>query len=428
MTPATRVEPRAGDVDNPPPGIETATRVQAAALQTLDRGERDGYAGYSKFDALESPVLRALSFGWWPLRLVWTQVVSRAPVNLRPILLVRKAINPEAPALFARANLDCLEMGWPGPFAERARRCLDWLLAHDASAQGGYHGRCWGYHHPWQSPGFYRPGNAPNCYVTAIVAGALLHGHRLLQRRDYLDAARSAAEFILRDLPVLEEDDEEKCIAYVPDLRERFQVININALAASVLAQVGALTGDAEALAQARKLMTFVARRRTPYGAWHYTVDPRHSLVAHDNYHTGMILDALLAYEQATGDSRFRTDYAAGLRYYREHLFLADGAPKWTNTRVWPHDVHGAAQGILTFALAGELDTASRITSWGLARLYKGDGSFAYQHGRVITKRFTLLHWCNGWMARGLAALLLACHRRGRQTERVPCPSGPRLP
>ena len=417
MTRAVRAAPRPGDVNDARPPIETPAQQQAVWLDALSRGERDGYAGYSKFDALESPLLRALSFRWWPLRLVWTQLVTRSPVNLRPVLLVRKAINPETPALFAHANLDGVEMGLPGPFADRARRCLDWLLAHDASGGGGYHGRCWGYHHAWQSPGFYQPPNYPNCYITTIVAGALLHGYRLLQRGEYLDAARSAADFILRDLPVFHEDDEEKCIAYVPDMRGQFRVININALAAAHLAQVGALTGDASLAVQARKLMAFVARERTPYGAWHYTVDPKHSLVTHDNYHTGMILDALLAYEQASGDSRFRGDYTRGLDYYREHLFLPDGAPKWTNSRVWPHDVHGAARGTLTFALAGELDAASRIACWGLTHFYKGDGSFAYQRGRVIEKRFTLLHWCNGWMVRGLAALLRAYHRRARGTD-----------
>jgi hypothetical protein len=417
VTHAVRAAPRTDEARHPPPLIETPGHLQAVWLDTLSRGERDGYAGYSKFDALESPVLRALSFGSWPLRLVWTQLVTRSPVNLRPVLLVRKAINPEAPALFAHANLDGVEMGLPGPFSDRARRCLDWLLAHDASARGGYHGRCWGYHHAWQSPGFYQPPNYPNCYITTIVAGALLRGHHLLQRGDYLDAARGAADFILRDLPVCHEDDEEKCIAYVPDMSGQFRVININALAAALLAQVGVLTGEAPLVVQAKKLMTFVVRNRTPYGAWHYTVDPKHSLVTHDNYHTGMILDALLAYEQASGDSRFRGDYTLGLNYYREHLFLNDGAPKWTNSRVWPHDVHGAAQGTLTFALAGELDTASRIASWGLTHFYKGDGSFAYQRGRVIKKRFTLAHWCNGWMARGLAALLLAHHRRVRRAD-----------
>src|SRR5439155_5824490 len=161
VTRAVRAAPRPGDVNDARPPIETPAQQQAVWLDALSRGERDGYAGYSKFDALESPLLRALSFRWWPLRLVWRQLVTRSPVNLRPVLLVRKAINPETPALFAHANLDGVEMGLPGPFADRAQRCRAWLLAHDASGGGGYHGRCWGYHHAWQSPGFYQPPNYP---------------------------------------------------------------------------------------------------------------------------------------------------------------------------------------------------------------------------------------------------------------------------
>jgi hypothetical protein len=390
-------------------------RLAAACLETLRAAERDGYAGYSKFDALESPLVTALSFNWWVPRLLWTQLVTRSPVNLRPLLRVRRGINPEARALCARANLDCRDAGFDGPFVERARRCLDWLLTPEASSPGDYHGRCWGYHHAWQSPGFYQPPRFPNCYITCIVGGALLHGYRAFAEPAYLGAARSAVDFILGDLRVFVEDADEKCIGYVPDLRAHFQVININALAAALLAEVGVLTGEAALLEQARKLMTFVVRNQTPYGAWHYTVDPRQSLVTHDNYHTGMILDALLAYEHASGDRGFRAHYEIGLAYYRRELFLADGAPKWTNERVWPHDAHGTAQGTLTFALAGDLETATRIAAWGLDHLYKGDGQFAYQRGRYIDKRFTLFHWCNAWMVRGLGALLRAAAAPGER-------------
>ena len=439
MTGTPRLVPRTLESAAAAPVAGPITQFHSICLELLARAERDGYAGYSKFDALESPLLRALSFRWWPLRLVWTQLVTRSPINLRPLLAVRRGINPEAPALFARANLDCLEAGLAGPFAERARHCLDWLLAHDASSHSAYHGRCWGYHHAWQSPGFYQPPNYPNCYITTIVAGALLQGHRRLGTPAYLEAARNAADFILSDLPVFHEDGAEKCIAYVPDMQAQFVVININALAAALLAQVGSRTGERHLVEQARKLMTFVVRQQTPYGAWHYTVNPRQSLVTHDNYHTGMILDALLGYEQATGDARFHAAYALGLDYYRSALFLSDGTPKWTNSRRWPHDVHGSAQGTLTFALAGDLDTATRIATWALVHFYEAGGMFTYQRGRLVNKRFTLLHWCNGWMVRGLAALLRAGQevRRkvpppyqggGKEGNTVPCPSALRSP
>ena len=201
---------------------------------------------------------------------------------------------------------------------------------------------------------------SPNCYITAIVGGALLYGHRVLARTAYLEAARSAADFILHDLHVFHEDDETKCIAYVPHMRSPLQVININALAGAFLAQVGTATGESTLLTQARKLMTFVARYQTSYGAWYYTTAPGQSLVTHDNYHTGMILDALWTYEQVTGDPCYHHVYAHGLDYYRQHLFLPNGAPRWTNIRTWPHDVHGAAQGMLTFTLAENVPLPAR--------------------------------------------------------------------
>lgn len=381
--------------------------IQSVLLETLAAAEEADYEGYSKFDGLRSPLTRALSFGWWPLRLLWSQLVMRAPINLRPLLRVRPGINPEAPALFARANLDALAaLGPVAPFEARATECLAWLLAHHANHEGRYHGPCWGYHHGWQSTGFYQPPHFPNCYITTIVVGALLHGYRHFQRPAYLEAARGAADFILHDLPLFHEDEQVKCLAYVPDMRARLQVININALAGAMLAEVGQLTGERELLEQARKLLQWVVNQQTDYGAWYYTTNPAQSLVAHDNYHTGMILDALLHYEQASGDGRFRAALERGLAYYRDHLFLPDGAPKWTNEQRYPHDAHGAGQGTLTFALAGELAMAEQIAGWAIGHLYKGDGHFAYQQGRVWTRRFTLLHWCDGWMVRGLAALL----------------------
>lgn len=388
--------------------MKALKEIEEILHAVLDKADQQSYKGYSKFDGLYSPLTEGLSFGLWPLRLVWTQLVMRAPVNLRPVLLVRKGINPESPALFARSNLDALSLKMAGPFEERARRCLDWLLDHDASGKGAYHGLCWGYHHPWQSPGFYQPPGFPNCYVTVIAAEAILHGYRVLKEEKYLVAARRACDFILKDLIVLHETDQEMSLSYVPHMRSNFTVVNINALCAALLAQTGGLTGEAELIRESRKLLAFVARLQTYEGAWHYTTDPRQSLVAHDNYHTGMILDALLTYGQTTGDSRFHANLEKGLTFYRERLFTAEGAPRWASDRTLPHDIHGSGQGALTFSLVGELETARRVLSWAIGHLYKGDGDFAYQKGRFWDKDFTLLHWCNGWMARGLSAFLIA--------------------
>lgn len=373
----------------------------------LERGTQEQYAGWSKFDALSSPLLRTLSLNHRLPRLVWTQLVSRSPINLRPFLRVPKEVNPKGVALFARAHLTRYEMTRAEQERERARVCLDWLLDNDARNRVSekYHGACWGYNHAWQSLGFYMPRHYPNCVVTVFAAEALLHGYHVLREPRYLGAARSAADFILQDLAVVRETNTEKCIAYVPRLSRPYIVINNNALVAAFLAKLGLVTSENFLLMQAEKLMRFVVNTRTNYDAWYYTVDPNQSHMAHDNYHTGGILDALWEFENASGDAQYHAIYERGLQYYRANLFLENGAPKWMNNQTYPLDIHGAAQGIITFSFARDLAMAEKIAQWTIQNLYKGDGNFSYQKYWFYTNRFTDMRWCNAWMARALAAL-----------------------
>jgi hypothetical protein len=77
----------------------------------------------------------------------------------------------------------------------------------------------------------------------------------------------------------------------------------------------------------------------------------------------------------------------------------------------YPFDIHGAAQGVITFALAqhrtGSGDQMSRkILNWTLAHMYEPhSGWFYYQKRRAFRTRIPLLRWCQAWMA-----WALACH------------------
>ena len=75
----------------------------------------------------------------------------------------------------------------------------------------------------------------------------------------------------------------------------------------------------------------------------------------------------------------------------------------------FPYDVHGSAQGILTFARheADYPGLAERIATWAIDNLYDGRGRFWYRKTRTGTDRRFFLRWNNGWMARALSELLL---------------------
>jgi hypothetical protein len=291
---------------------------------------------------------------------------------------------------------------------------------------GALKGLGWGYHYDWQDKGFFQPAHFPNRVVSCWIGFAFLRAFEVTGEGKFLAAAREIASFLLENPRRLVETADQLCLSYVPLEDIDWAVMDVSALVAAFCAKLGHLEKEDEGrslFAEARRLMKFVVDRQTGYGAWFYTWPAGDSHIRHDNYHTGIILDCLADYMTYSGDHSYRQNYAAGLDYYRRHLFLESGAPRWMNDRTWPHDVHGSAAGILAFTRAsrylresaaeekgdeaGEhLEFAGRVLKWTLENLYSGRGYFFYQKTRWMTKRFCLMRWCNAWMCRSLAYCL----------------------
>jgi len=389
---------------------ELSARIDAVLDTVLDYSEAQDWRGFDKHDALNSPVLEKLC-GWSRItRLLAVQAVMRSPVNLRPVLGTPRTYNPKGLALFMRGLLDRHAIDGDSRHIGRMRVLL--ALLDRLATPTGSGGRAWGYQYPWQDLGFYAPRGTPNAVVTAFVCEAMLAAHRQLGEPEFLSRVEATIPFFLRDLRRLKDDPEELCLSYMP-LPMKMRVMDVSILIASVLAQFARQSGQAQWFESAHRLARYVVRRQTDYHAWFYTDPPNDSPIRHDNYHTGFILDALASYMDATGEREWQSQYDAGLAFYANHIFEPDGAPRWMSDRSYPHDIHGAAQGILTFSrhLDTHGDLALRIARWALDKMYDPEGRFYYQRTRWHTKTFTQLRWCNAWMVRALAALAREMHR-----------------
>lgn len=367
---------------------------------------RQNYRGYNKHDGLNSPILRTLfDWGKWP-RLIAIQGVMRFPLNPRPWLAVPKTYNPKGLALFTQGLLDRYKAGNDPQYLVEAELLLQKLF--DIRSPGHWSGNCWGYHYPWRDPGFYAPANTPNAVVTSFVCEAFLDAYRITAKLEYLECVASAIKFFLHDLTVLKDSESELCLAYMP-LPMVMRVMDVSILIGAVIMQYGMLSNDTRYHSQAMRLIQYVVNRQTTDGAWFYTDPPKDSRIRHDNYHTGFILDALSRCMHADSGVNWTAQYRHGLEFYAQHLFNLDGSPRWMSDRDYPHDIHGAAQGILTFARHEKdyPDLATRIARWAIEKMFHPDGRFYYQEGRYWKKRFTLMRWCNAWMARALSHLRL---------------------
>jgi len=375
------------------------------AINTLISAEQNNYTGFSKFDALNSQLLKKLSFNNKWLRLLYTQLIKESPVNLRPLFKVKQSKNPKGIALFARAYFFLFQDTNNTLYLNKGIALIEWLLKNPSPNQKKL---CFGYNFIWQNTIFLQDLYEPNAVVSTFVGEALIHAYQVTQNQKYLNAAISIACFISEDLPVLYENNNERAIAYVLRKVDAI-VLNNQVLTGAFLAKVSQITGSQKLHSIAKKQINYTVNKKTNYHAWYYTYPSRKSHITHDNYHTGGILDGILEYFEATGDDQFMDSYWKGLVYYHHYLFEPCGAPRWMNNQKFPFDIHGAAQGIITFKKASLYQSdylyhAEKIVCWTIKNLYrKKTNDFAYRIGRFVKWNYSLMRWCNAWISCALA-------------------------
>ena len=377
---------------------------------TLEYARERDYAGWDYVDGMSSRLLRALPVENKWLNLAVQETTKRAPINLRPLFLVEQRRNFKGTALFAMANgmaarLEREGLLDPSPgvdYEAERRRLLEWLLENRSV---GYSGFCGGHKHVIQGLHHQSQPNEPDLVSTSYAVKALLDGADLDPA--FAAAARSAAEFTVEDMHY-EEVDGGATVRYYPKHPDDSYTLNAGAITARMFVDLFEHFGDEEFLERGRQLLDYVAAAQTPIGGWYYRDPPEASHLSMDNHHNGFIVEALQRYHEVTGTERYRETLDDALSFYGERLFEADGAPNWDEDEAYPRDIHAAAQGILVYTYAGDLDFARRILAWTLENLYAGDGRFYYRVERLYTKRITLMRWCQAWMAYAVGELSLA--------------------
>ena len=383
----------------------SARLVDEAFDRLLAYGDRSGWAGYDPYDAMRSPVVRALSFNArWP-RIAWIQLLKRSPVNLRPLLFVPKGVNAKGLGLVARALVYESRARGTDRRAEVAR-LLERL---DALRSPGATGAGWGYNFDWQSRAFFVPEGTPSIVATTFVANAYLDAYLAWGDEAWLARARAACDFVLSDLHRTPGPDGSFCFSYTP--LDRTCVHNASMLGAELLARVGRETGEAGLLDAAVAATRFTVAGQAGDGSWPYGALDFQAWI--DNFHTGFVLVSLDAVARATGREEWTGAIERGYAFYRERFFLADGTPKYYHDKLYPVDIHSVAQALVTFAaLSGRdpeaLATGRLVLGWAMGAMRRGDGSFAFQIHRRFTNRTSYIRWSQAWMLYGMARLMAA--------------------
>jgi hypothetical protein len=376
--------------------------------------ELNDFAGWDPFDLLNSPSLGRIGSRNRLAGIAIVQLGKRSPINLRRILHVPRVRNAKAIGLALSAYVQLRELSGATSDENRMRDLAIWLNLHSNS---GYAGACWGYPFDWPSRSFFAPSGTPSVVTTYFCASALLR--LALATRpgpsdstsdvDALRMARSACDFVMTNLNRLPDRTSSTYFSWSYTPLDHRQIHNANLLGARLLAEVGAETGEEPLKQLALHSAYYTAVRQRPDGSWPYGEDRRNSWV--DSFHTAYVVSSLLSIANVLQDEFLLRAALKGYGYWSKTCFLPDGTPKWGPNRLYPIDIHSAAQAVISFLDfsahdANAIDAARQVALWTLDHMQTTEGHFAYQQRRFYQIQIPYARWSQAWMFTALVTLL----------------------
>ena len=370
----------------------------------FDYCRSDNWAGYDPYDALNSKLLKYIPLldCLYP-RLVMTQILKRSPINFRPMLMIPKTQNPKALALFLMAFL---KLSLNKQF-DQGNNLAIIMESIKTLRSPNIPYWCWGYSFPWQGRYLLVPRGEPNLVCTVFVANTLIDVYESNHNTECLAIAASAAEFLLNEL-YWEDKNGHAGFSY-PLPAHQTQVHNANFLGAAFFCRIYNHTGEQNFLEPAMKAARYSAGMQNPNGSWYYGEHETQHWV--DNFHTGYNLSALRTICNYLNTVEFEPHIRRGFKFYRDHFFREDGAPKYFHNKTYPIDIHSVAQSIITLLEFRDLDQnnvalANHVLEWAMANMWDEHGYFYYQVTPYYKNKIPYMRWSQAWMLLALATLL----------------------
>lgn len=405
------------------------SKFQQALNELSDYLETEEYIGYDPYDILLSYIPFRYAGKWIPV--LATQMHKRNPVNIRPLIGIKKDFNPKAIGLLLQAysllygnnkrkeERNNVEDTFreQEKFKEEVKRKEEvkikmnffykWLLDNYTK---GFSGSCWGYNFPWAGSVKYIEANYPSAIVTGFIGKALFEYYIQTGNQEVLSTMKSAGEFIMSDLQVTE-DKTGICFSYTPLLPDC--CYNASLLAAELLAKLYYLTRDDSLLIKVEKAVSFILCRQKPDGRWNYSLNIENGREREQiDFHQGYILESLYEIRNfALKDyPEINNSLIKGLEFYRKQQFLQDGRSRWRLPAYWPVDIHSQAQGIITFCKLKEfnpdyLSFAQAIGKWTIENMQDRTGYFYYQIHKFYKNKISYIRWAQSWMFLALTHL-----------------------
>lgn len=367
--------------------------------------EKQGFKGFDPYDVLCSKFPFRL-FGRWG-EVLAIQFQKRNPINIRPLLGIKKEYNAKAIGLLLESYVTLEKLELQKDFKSQSKFFFSFLKD---TISPGFNGACWGYPFAWSTTEKHLPANAPNVVVTAFAVRGLYKYYEKTKDPTAAELIHSAARFVYMDLP-RNESSVGTFFSYTPFQQDC--CYNASLFAAEILARSSAISKNDSYQTLAVSAVEFVVKQQHDDGHWNYsrnlkTGEERVQI----DFHQGYVIDSvfLIAQLLKIENQSWNNAVSAGTKFYREKQFLDSGQSLWRIPKAFPVDIHNQSQGIITFSRMSHLDPsylpfANTIAAWTKMNMQHASGYFYYRKLKAYTNKISYLRWSNAWMLLALVTL-----------------------
>ena len=372
--------------------------------------EKEQFKGWDPYDGLNSLVFKHSPFKFSRnCRLAWIQAFKKSPINLRPILLVKKDYNPKGIALFLSAYCNLFKMSPVKNHLETINFLADTLIE---LSTPGYSGDCWGYNFNWQSRLEYMPKKTPTIVVTSFAAYALLDAFDCTGEDKYLHSAISSCNFVIHDLY---RTPKKKGFIFSYSPLDKMVVYNASLLGSRLLSRVFFYNKDSNLINTAKASVSACSAAQRKDGAWIFGENKIQNWV--DSFHTGYKLESISEYQKYSGDNSYKSILKKGIQYYLDNFFLPEGIPKYYDNKKYPIDIHCPAQFIVTLSrldlLTENINIVKKVLNWTIDNMqHKSKGYFYYQLKKGKSSKINYIRWGQAWMMYAMSYYLLEMNKK----------------
>jgi rhamnogalacturonyl hydrolase YesR len=371
--------------------------------------EKEGFRGYDPYDTLNSPLPFGLfgNFG----KVAAIQLQKRNPVNIRPLLGIRKEFNPKAIGLFLYSYSLLYKKNPDQAMLEKMNFFFDWL-SHNYTK--GYSGHCWGYNFVWASRQKTLERFHPSVVVTSFVCKGIYQYYLATGDKRAVEILGSASKYILNDLPISETKDG-ICFSYTDVIKDC--CYNASLLGAEVLAMLFSITGEKRLKEMAMSATDFVVAHQHDDGHWNYDIDLSSGKEKKQiDFHQGYVIDSISEVMKHCDAGNLKYDGAVrnGLDFYFKNQFAEEGRSYWRIPKKYPVEIHNQSQGIITFTRAAKYDPAylpfaKAIADFTIDQMQdKTSGHFYYRLLPQYKITTPFMRWSQAWMMLALSELTSA--------------------